>query len=80
MRDRYRRDTRSGVTDAGMKDIGTLRTLVNLDLTGTKVTDAGLRKLAVLDDLAYLDLTGTKVMHAGVKALQEALAKCRIVR
>jgi hypothetical protein len=53
------------VTDAGLKELGSLKSLSFLDLMGTKVTDAGLKHLTGLKNLASLDLRETKVTESG---------------
>lgn len=60
----------SQVTNAGMKHVGTFKTLVVLDLRGTDVTDAGLKELRDLKNLAALDLAYTSVTAVGLKELK----------
>ena len=70
----------SGMTDAGLKELASLKQLTSLYLGGTQVTDAGLKELAPLKQLTYLELGSTKVTGAGVKELEKALPRCRITR
>jgi len=62
------------VTDAGVKNVGSLRRLVGLHLSGTGVGDAGLKQIGQLPELATLDLSRTEVTDAGLAALS-GLAK-----
>ena len=57
------------VTDAGIKNIGSLRLLVGLLLSGTGVGDAGLKQIGNFSELATLDLSRTQVTDAGLTAL-----------
>jgi internalin A len=57
------------VTDAGLKELASLKNLTMLSLRFTKVTDAGLKELAPLHNLTSLDLEGTKITDAGLKEL-----------
>ncbi|MGA2256952.1 MAG: hypothetical protein ABSG53_20055 [Thermoguttaceae bacterium] len=57
------------VTDAGIKNIGSLRLLVGLLLNGTGVGDAGLKQIGQFPELATLDLSRTQVTDAGLPAL-----------
>jgi len=66
------------VTDAGLKDIRGLASLVDLDLGDTGVTDDGLVHLKGLTNLDRLNLDGTQVTDEGLKNLQQALPKCKI--
>ena len=50
-----------GMTDAGLKELAGLKSLMVLDLWGTQVTDAGLKELAGLKNLQSLDLNFTEV-------------------
>jgi Leucine-rich repeat (LRR) protein len=59
----------TSVTDAGLKELATLKNLTALNLTRTLVTDAGLKELAGLDQLRKLNLSFTKVTGAGFKEL-----------
>ena len=68
----------AAVTDAGLKELASLKNLTTLDLSATKVTDAGLKELTALKNLAALILSDTQVTDAGVKELQKALPKCTI--
>ena len=71
----------TGVTDAGLKELATLKNLTTLDLSNTGVTDAGLKELAPLKNLTTLNLGGfTRVTDEGIKELQKALPKCKIVK
>ena len=68
------------VTDMGLKELATLKSLTYLGLYGTSVTDAGLKELTPLKTLTTLDLGYTKVTNAGVAELRKALPKCKISR
>jgi serine/threonine protein kinase/Leucine-rich repeat (LRR) protein len=57
------------VTDASLKELAGLKTLLGLDLARTKVTDAGLKELAGLKSLQILNLNGAPVSGAGLKEL-----------
>jgi hypothetical protein len=57
----------TGITDAGMKQIGGLENLTSLDLTGTAVSDVGLKELARARKLLRLNLRATRVTDAGLK-------------
>src|SRR5262245_11608864 len=59
------------VTDAGLKELKKLKSLVWLGLSGTKVTDTGLKELKELGHLQYLDLSKTAITDAGLKELKE---------
>ena len=64
----------TGVGDAGVARLGTMRGLRELVLAGSRVTDAGLRHLTSLPGLTYLDLSNTAVSDAGLRALRGASA------
>jgi hypothetical protein len=57
------------VTDAGIKNISSLRGLTGLLLKGSGVSDAGLRQIGQFPELATLDLSNTQVTDAGMPAL-----------
>jgi hypothetical protein len=59
----------SQVTDAGLKELSTLKKLTALRLRGLKITDAGLKSLAGLENLIELDLSLTGISDAGLKEL-----------
>jgi hypothetical protein len=71
---------RSPVTDAGLRELATLKNLTWLDLRDTRVADAGLKELAGLKNLDTLLLQGTQVTDAGVHELRTALPNCTIKR
>jgi internalin A len=50
------------VTNAGLKELATLKTLHTLVLSSAPVSNAGLTELAGLKALRALDLTDTKVL------------------
>ena len=61
----------SGVDDLLLSQLVAMRTVQELDLSGTKMTDAGLRQLASLKKLRVLKLAGNKgVTDAGAKELR----------
>lgn len=62
-------DAANNVTDAGLKELATLKNLQDLGLGSTKVTDAGLKELAGFKKLQKLNLNFTKVTDAGLKVL-----------
>src|SRR5262249_4033024 len=59
----------SDVTDAGLKQVSTLKNLTRLNLFLTNVTDVGLQELAKLRNLTELDLYNARVTDAGLKEL-----------
>ncbi len=61
---------KSGITDAGLKEVAGMVHLTRLGLGYTPVTDAGLKELAALAELRTLDLNHTAVDDAGLPALQ----------
>lgn len=61
--------TRTKVTDAGLKELASLKNLTSLSLTSTEVTDEGIKDLAPLQNLKTLILWSTKVTDAGLKDL-----------
>ncbi len=60
----------TGVTDAGMVHLASMRELRRLQLDRTAVTDSGLPALAPLMKLESLNLFGTDVTDTGVGALR----------
>ena len=58
------------ITDAALKDIGQVTSLVDLRLGTTKVTDAGLAELAKLNQLQALGLELTGITDAGLVQLK----------
>ena len=65
------------VTDVGLKDLASLKSLQVLDLWETQVTDAGLKELAVLKSLQVVQLARTKVQ---MRALRNSRRRCRRLR
>ena len=61
------------VTDAGLAQIGNLKTVSGLNLTGTSVTDAGLASLKPLSRLTKLNLTKTAVTDEGAAQAKKFL-------
>ena len=59
----------TGLTDAGLKQLGRCSQLRRLNLSRTAITDAGLAQLAGLEQLTYLNLYGTAVTDAGLARL-----------
>lgn len=57
------------MTDAGLKELASLKSLQELHLAGTQVTDVGLKELAGWKNLRTLDLRWTKVTSTGLKEL-----------
>ena len=70
----------TGLTDEGLKEVGSLKNLTSLGLGMTQVTDAGLKNLASLERLASLDLRRSGVTDEGVTELQKVLPRCLIDR
>ena len=60
---------RTKITDAGLANVGGLKSVTRLHLENTAITDAGLDQLKNLAQLEYLNLYGTKVTDAGVMKL-----------
>ncbi len=58
------------ITDAALKDVGQVTSLVDLRLGTTKVTDAGLEEVAKLDQLQALGLELTGITDAGIARLK----------
>lgn len=59
----------TGLTDAGLEQLGRCSQLRRLNLSRTAITDAGLAQLAGLEQLTYLNLYGTGVTDAGLARL-----------
>jgi RNA polymerase sigma factor (sigma-70 family) len=57
------------MTDAGLRELASLRNLKVLDLTRTRVADAGLKELAGLRHLRRLFLPSSRVTDPGLKPL-----------
>jgi hypothetical protein len=57
------------VTDAGLKDLVSIRQLKYLFLYRTRVTDVGLKDLATLRQLEKLELQDNQITDAGLKEL-----------
>ena len=51
----------TGVTDAGMRDLGKITTLGNVDLRNNtgRITDSGIANIGNLSRLTRLDISGT---------------------
>jgi hypothetical protein len=69
-----------GITDAGLKTLGTFKPLMTLNLRGTGITDAGLEHLKKATGLKRLYLEGTKVSGRGVAQLRQDLPGTLIYR
>jgi len=67
------------ITDAGLKELGSLNSITYLILSFTKITDAGLKELGSLTSLTELDLRYTKITASGLKKLRKALPHCNIL-
>ncbi len=61
----------ANITDEGLKTIGQMKQLKDLDLSGTKISDAGLVHLQGLGHLDSLSLENTKVTEAGLAHLAQ---------
>jgi hypothetical protein len=59
------------VSDACLKEIGSLRRLRHLNLQGTEITDAGLQYLSRLSELRWLNLSRTTVTVEGIRGLKD---------
>jgi hypothetical protein len=70
----------TGVTDAGLTKLMTLKALRTLDLSDTKITDFGLARLAELKELRELLVCGTAVTEDGIAELKKALPNLAVHR
>jgi hypothetical protein len=61
----------SHVTDAGMRQLESLKNLRRLDLRGASITDRGLHYLSGLGELRELSLSRTSVSDAGLGYLEK---------
>jgi len=68
----------TAITDVGLADLSTIRTLRRLVLDHTDITDAGLRHLESLTNLEGLDVLCTNVTGSGVARLEKAIPRCRV--
>lgn len=59
------------ITDAGLRHLAGMDSLVSLDLTSTAITDAGLAHLSRLGRLKYLYLDATKITGEGLRYLRD---------
>lgn len=59
----------TAISDAGFRDLGTIRSLVILDVSGTRITDAGLAAIANHPRLRALDLDDTAISDQGLQHL-----------
>jgi hypothetical protein len=66
----------SGLSDEGMKTLGTMTTLKTLQLTRSKITDVGVEEIKKLTQLEWLDLTDSAISDASVEHLK-TLGKLR---
>jgi len=71
--------TKTGVTDAGLVDLRSLRQLRVLGLARTGITDAGLKHLAAIKSLREIWIYPTKVSEAAVDELKTALPGVRVI-
>jgi hypothetical protein len=62
-------DAATNITDAGLKELVSLKQLQELGLGSTQVTDAGLKHLAALKNLKVLNLNFTRVSDTGIQQL-----------
>jgi hypothetical protein len=60
-----------GVTDAGLRNVKSLKNLRRLDLRNTAITDKGLANLSGLTELRELSLSGTSVSESGLPHLEK---------
>lgn len=61
----------TGVTDAGLAQLGAMKQLRRLHLDRTPITDAGLARLATLKELEFLNIYGTAGTDAGLTPLTQ---------
>jgi internalin A len=61
----------SGVTDAGLKEIGKITQLKTISLASCPITDAGLAQLKAMKSLESLNITDTKITDRAVPILSE---------
>ena len=61
----------TGLTDAGVAQVGAMHNLARLHLERTAITDAGLAALGILPELEYLNLYGTSITDTGLERLRE---------
>ncbi len=70
---------KSGITDEGLKSIGTMGELRILQLDGADITDDGLKHLAGLKNLTDLSISGcTKLTDAGMTELTKITKLARL--
>ena len=70
----------ANITDIGLRHIGGLTRLKELDVQRNPITDAGLQHLRALTGLTHLGLFHTRVTDEGVNELRKALPNCKIYR
>ncbi len=68
------------MTDSGLKESSSVRTLRVLDLGNTQITDAGLHWLQEPREMQKLSLADTKVTDVGIVQLKASLPGCEISR
>ncbi|HEX4145096.1 MAG TPA: M56 family metallopeptidase [Pirellulales bacterium] len=73
-------DEGAEITDEGLKTVGELTNLTNLDLSGNKLSDAGLIHLQKLSRLEGLSLDNTGITEQGLKNLEplQSLQRLRL--
>lgn len=67
------------VTDRGLETLGSLKSLVRLNLRNAKITDAGVESLFGLTNLMELNLMNTGLSPEALARVQQALPKARLL-
>ncbi len=71
--------TQTTLTDADCECLPEMsKTLMYIDLQGTKITDGAIEVLSRLEGLRHLGIAGTGISDEGVKKLATALPNCQI--
>ena len=71
--------TKTGITDAGLADLQSLRQLRVLGLARTGITDAGLKHLGTIKSLREVWIYPTRVSDGAVAELKTALPGVRVI-
>jgi|GEM_PF-3787221 len=67
-----------GITDEGLKHLGSLEQLEYLGLSGNAITDAGIEAIGRLRNLKQLVLLSTQVTREGEAKLKRLLPECKV--
>jgi internalin A len=70
----------TGISDAGLRELGELKDLTVLYLSRTAITDAGLKELRKLTNLSELEARLTRITDDGVNDLRKSLPNVKIDR